>query len=248
MSFHYLGVGSDAKTVKGEKFGWLTFILYLAPSTVSVPFGGANLCPNASKGCAAACLFTAGRGRFSNVRSSRIRKTVEFVKDRKLFLSNLEEDIVAGIKLAKMRNMKPCFRLNGTSDINWAKFMVHKFPDVQFYDYTKVTDYVLNHDLPNYHLTFSRSEENEAEALLLMEQGHNVAVVFPTKDFPSHWNGVPVINGDESDLRFLDPKGCVVGLKAKGDAKTDQSGFVVRAEPVAAPVPVFERAPMLAIA
>ena len=237
--FNLLGFGSDAKTVKGEKEGWLTFILYLAPSTVSIPHGGRDVCPHASKGCAASCLFTAGRGMFPQVRNARIRKTVRYFQDREAFLLDLHKDIEHAVSYAQKRGMKPCFRLNGTSDINWSR-MVATYEHLQFYDYTKNGNLVLGNDLPNYHLTFSRSEENEAEALLLMAQGHNVAVVFPDKNFPEHWNGVPVINGDVNDLRFLDPKGCVVGLRAKGQAKKDMTGFVVRSGPVAQPTKVLE--------
>lgn len=225
MSLQLLSVGADAKTVKGEQYGWLTFILYLAAHVSS----GFNVCPFASAGCAAACLFKAGRGRFRNVEEARIRKTLEFFTDRAGFLSKLNKDIEFAVKYAEKRGMKSCFRLNGTSDINWTSTVISKFPELQFYDYTKNPYSILNNDLENYHLTFSRSEENEKEVLKLMEQGHNVAVVFRNKELPSHWHGVPVINGDQSDLRFLDPKGVIVGLKAKGDAKKDESGFVVDA-------------------
>lgn len=228
MGFHYLSVGTDAKTVKGEQFGWLTFIMYLAPHAISKPFGGSNVCPFASPGCTESCLYTSGMGKFTNVQEARIRKTVEFFKDRKGFLERLEEDVKSAIKYADKRNMKACFRLNGTSDINWASLFIPKFPDLVFYDYTKGLDRVLHNDLPNYSLTFSRSENNHDKAMQCLENGHNVAVVFNRPEFPETWNGFEVINGDQHDLRFTDKRGVVVGLKAKGDAKKDKSGFVVQ--------------------
>jgi hypothetical protein len=123
-------------------------------------------------------------------------------------------------------------RLNGTSDINWERYsVIQAFNKVQFYDYTKNyfrMNLFLDGKLPsNYSLTFSRSETNENDCISILKRGGNVAVVFRSKVLPTHWQGFPVINGDENDLRFLDPKGVVVGLTAKGKAKSDTSGFVV---------------------
>lgn len=223
MKLKYLSKpGSDAKTVKGEKFGWLTFIMYLAPYNVS----GFQVCPFASRGCSSACLFTAGMGIFKNVQEARIKKTLDFFNDRSLFYQRLTDDIEQAVRYAKKKDMRYCFRLNGTSDINWSEF-ARLHPDHQFYDYTKAYNRMVENDVPNYHLTFSRSEENEEKCLKVLESGGNVAVVFDT--VPKTWKGFKVVNGDESDLRFLDPKGVVVGLKAKGKALKDESGFVVKA-------------------
>lgn len=221
-TFQLLSTGTDAKTVKGEKFGWQTFILYLAPHIAS----GRNVCPWASKGCAAACLNTAGRGAMKSVQDARLRKTRWFFEDREGFMKALESDIDAAAKLAMRNKMKPCIRLNGTSDIGWER-VIASFPTMQFYDYTKSKDRILAPVPANYHLTFSRSEENEADALDVLSHGKNVAVVFSSSDLPEHWNGYGVIDGDESDLRFLDEDNVVVGLKAKGKARQDTSGFVV---------------------
>lgn len=166
----------------------------------------------------------------SSVQEARIRKTKLFFEDRAKFMATLEKDIDLHIKSSIRRNMIPCIRLNGTSDIPWERFVVRDgknimelFPQIQFYDYTKRTGRVA---IPqNYHLTFSLAEDNHAEALRMLKLGVNVAVVFrePPELFWEH----PVINGDETDLRFLDPANCVVGLKAKGKAKKDTSGFVI---------------------
>lgn len=217
----------NTKTTKGEAKGYLTFIMHLAPSTLS----GYNTCPMASAGCASACLNTAGRGRFTATQEARIRKTRWFFEDRDSFMAQLVKDIQAAIRKANRENMTPVFRLNGTSDIRWETVAVEgfrnvmeMFPSQTFYDYTKLTN---RRDIPaNYHLTFSRSEMNEIDALrMLTEQGMNVAVVFDT--LPEKWAGVKVIDGTETDLRFLDEKCVIVGLVAKGKAKKDTSGFTI---------------------
>lgn len=226
---------ANAKTVKGEKMGYLTFIMYLAPSNES----GYQTCPMASEGCSAACLFTAGMGKFDNVRGPRIRKTRYFFEDRGGFMTDLVSDIEKGIRQAGRKGMIPVFRLNGTSDIRWETVPCERdgtiypnvmtaFPDVQFYDYTKLPN---RRNVPsNYHLTFSRSESNDAHIPFALSNGMNVAVVFDTKKkdpLPSDYRNLPVVDGDDTDLRFLDISGAIVGLRAKGDAKKDDSGFVV---------------------
>lgn len=217
----------NAKTSKGEKLNYLTGILYLAPSTV---VQGLNLCKFASAGCKAACLYTAGRGRFNNVQSARIAKTELYRDNLEYFMTSLVYSIQSVIRKAKRERLIPVIRLNDTSDIRWENIrdslgqnIFEKFPSVQFYDYTK--DFKrFDKTLPsNYHLTFSWSESNGNAALKLLKLGVNVAAVFI--DIPKHYLGYDVINGDEHDLRFLDKKG-VVGLKAKGQAKKDKSGFV----------------------
>jgi len=230
MKLNLLSVGADAKTVKGEKFGYLTGILYLAPANEA---GMGNLCPNASEGCKAACLFTAGRGKMSNVRNARINKTLKFFKDKVQFVNDIAADITALIKKAGKENKKVCIRLNGTSDIPWERLDLYtKFPDIQFYDYTKSVKRALDWaagKLPkNYHLTFSRSESNEVDVLKVLAAGGNVAAVF-SGGLPEKWKGFPVVDGDLSDLRFNDAKGVVVGLTAKGDGKKDETGFVISA-------------------
>jgi hypothetical protein len=217
----------NTKTVKGEAMGYLTFIMHLAPSTLS----GYNTCPMASEGCASACLNTAGRGRFTATQEARIRKTRWFFEDRETFMAQLVKDITAAVRKAEREGFTPVFRLNGTSDIRWENVPVNgfanimeMFPTLTFYDYTKLSN---RRNIPsNYHLTFSRSESNEIDALHILANGvMNVAVVFDT--LPTKWAGVKVIDGTETDLRFLDEQGVVVGLVAKGQAKKDNSGFTI---------------------
>lgn len=217
---------TNAKTVKGEKKGYATSVIYLTPYKGS----GRNLCAYASKGCAEACLNTAGRGRFSSIQESRYKKSRFFLDHRETFMKQLAHEIKLFIGRAQRKDMIPCIRLNGTSDIPWEKISVgdhanifEMFPDLQFYDYTKNPH---RKPLSNYHLTFSRSESNEDKIDLALSNGMNVAVVFDK--VPDNWKGHTVIDGDETDLRFLDPAPCIVGLKAKGDAKKDDSGFVVK--------------------
>ena len=225
----------NAKTVKGESLGYLTGILYLAPADESVAYGGKNMCPLASAGCAAACLFSAGRGRFEKVRQARIAKTLHFLNNREQFFADLRKSIVRVVKMARRLNLTPAIRLNGTSDVAWEKIapeLFSEFSDVIFYDYSKLWKRVLdfaNGLIPtNYHLTFSRSESNAEHVALVAENSNaNVAVVFATSDLPAQYMGREVVNGDLHDLRFLDKRGVVVGLKAKGKAKKDESGFVV---------------------
>lgn len=227
----------DAKTSKGEAAGYLTGILYLAPYNLS----GRNVCPHASEGCAAACLFSAGMGAFSNVQDARISKTKAFFRDPKGFVETLAQDIEALKRKAARLGLSPCVRLNGTSDLPWENLggqlgvcLMRRFPEIAFYDYTKNPARVrawLEGRMPaNYSLTFSRSECNGETALELAKAGANVAVVFATKKgqtLPAQWAGRPVVDGDTNDLRFLDGPGRIVGLRAKGKAKKDTSGFVV---------------------
>jgi hypothetical protein len=223
---------SNTKIAKSEKSGkgYMTAIMHLAPSDVS----GFNVCQEASEGCAGACLFTAGRGRFENVHSARINRTRLLFLNRKLFLSLLIKEISAHRVKAKKAGKIPAVRLNGTSDLPWERIFPQLFTifsDVVFYDYSKVPSR-LGKTPSNYHLTFSRSETNNSEVIKALENGHNVAIVF--SELPDYYMGYKVINGDEDDLRFLDPENVIVGLSAKGEAKKDESGFVVDPTPQAA--------------
>ena len=235
---YLLTVGSDAKTVKGEKLGFLTGIQYLAPSTVS---GIVNLCPKASEGCKIACLNTAGRGGIikkgettNTIEIARLRRTLLFLDEREKFLAQLHKEITAFVIRCKKNDKKPCVRLNGTSDIQWeyelheGKNMFEHFPEVQFYDYTKIPTRKVD-NIPNYHLTWSYSEANEKYAKMFDQVPNNKAVVFRDKELPSMFKGLKVINGDDHDMRFLDKPNSVVGLKAKGKARKDYTGFVIDA-------------------
>lgn len=219
-----------AKSVEGH----LISGLQLAPSDES----GFNTCKDASEGCRDACLFKAGRGAMQNVIDGRIRKTLYFFKDRVGFFSDLVEDLGWLSRKATREAVKAAARLNTISDLPWERIKVpggdlsilELFPEIQFYDYTASLERALafaRGEMPkNYHLTFSRKEDNEEKCLEAIKAGVNVAVVFDK--LPQTFYGRPVIDGDKHDARFLDPKGVVVGLVEKGDAKKDDKGFVIR--------------------
>ena len=223
-----LGVNSDAKTTKGTKYGYLTGILYLAPAKQS----GFEVCPSRSVGCTEACLYTSGHGSFQNDKDARIRKTQWLFNDRPGFLQALRADVKALVKKAEKQGLVPCVRLNGTSDIGWegvANDLMAEFSNVQWYDYTKIQARMMRYlegKMPsNYHLTFSKSENNWDKCLEVLKHGGNVAAVF--NKLPETFMDYAVIDGDKSDLRFLDPFNVIVGLKAKGMARKDKSGFVI---------------------
>ena len=223
---------ANPKIQKGTKMGYLSFILHLAPADLS----GREVCPKRTAGCTAACLNTAGRGGMfkrgettNMIQKARIRKTNYFFNDRAGFMLDLAYDIQKAIRFAEKRNLIPVFRLNGTSDLSWEKYEVpvfctenifELFPNVQFYDYTKVLGRKVKH-IPNYHLTFSKADGNDSDVAEALLQGMNVAAVY---------DAIPagMFSADETDLRFLDPSVGMMGLKAKGRAKKDYSGFVIR--------------------
>ena len=223
---------SNSKIEKSKKLGYITYGMHLSPADKS----GYNVCPNASEGCRDACLDTAGMGSFSNVQKARIEKTLFFFRERKAFLDQLWKEVNSAIKSAARKDMIPCFRLNLTSDLPFhvikrnGETILEAFPDVQFYDYTpdpKRFTQFLEGLLPNnYHLTFSRKEDKQALCDSVLASGGNVATVF-RNILPSKWKGFDVVDGDDTDLRFLDPKNVIVGLVEKGKAKKDDSGFVV---------------------
>ena len=228
----------NPKVLKGLSQGYNTYILHLAPADLS----GYNTCPKATAGCKAACLNTAGRGGMfkkgettNAIQKARIRKTKMFYEQRQDFMLALKKDIELAIKQSKKLGLIPVIRLNGTSDLSWEKYdmipgqnVFECFPDIQFYDYTKILGRKVK-GIANYNLTFSAADGNDADVYSAISQGYNIATVFGIKKtlpMPETYMGRPVFNGDESDLRFLDPKGVVVGLYAKGKAKKDTSGFV----------------------
>jgi hypothetical protein len=213
----------NAKTVKGEKYGYVTYIMYLSPFTDNSK--GINLCPHASDGCAKACLFGSGAARFDKVQNGKRNKTEYFLADRTAFLAQLDDEVTKAEKKHEGTDLIPVFRLNGTSDIVWEKFKIRDnknifelHPNVQFYDYTK-NPIRMRKELPsNYHLTFSMSENNKDVTMELLSEGKNVAIVFGVRDennLPNSYHGYKVINGDESDLRFKDEPNVIVGLKYK---------------------------------
>jgi len=227
----------NPKAVKAKDFGWLNAIHYMAPHNLA---NVGNLCPQASEGCKALCLgqYSGAAIYYPSVIQSRIDKARRFMTDRNAYLHDISRSIKMAYRKADNEGLKLCVRLNGSTDISWEglKFngqsLIDAFPYIQFTDYTKSFKRALAHaqgKLPsNLHLTFSRSESNEAQALEVLKAGGNVAIVF-AGNRPTEWNGFTVIDGDKHDLRHLDGKRKVIGLTPKGSkAKKDKSGFVIR--------------------
>lgn len=246
----------------GNANGYESFVVHLTPAAQS----GFVTCPCASGGCKSTCLQTSGNiGALADKTSARLKKTWFLAKEMPHVISNMAKFLYGLRDRVTERGNKLVVRLNGTSDLHWenmrdedGRTLMERFPDIMFYDYTKVAPRV-GTTPDNYHLTFSRSENNDAQALQMLQQGHNVAVVFgPGKThnketltypdgrplLPAVWNGFKVINGDKHDLRFLEkqPKGkpgLVIGLIAKGASAFESystkdnkflgaSGFVVQ--------------------
>lgn len=235
-----INAGMDAKTVKGND-KYITAILYMAPADVA---GGTTVCPYADKaGCREACLYTAGRGAFNNVQLSRIRKAQLYLNDREGFMADLVADLARFVKWCARNDAKPAVRLNGTSDIPYERIPVdghanvfEAFPDVQFYDYTKVYSRVRRALPDNYRLTLSYSAASMDYANAVRkaseQSGVNMAIVLRDRAaveaalaaYPDLYQ-----DGDRDDLRFLDEAGKHVLLYAKGSAKKDDTGFVIDA-------------------
>ena len=220
---------TNAKTAKNPE---TTYILYLAPYTQNSK--KINICPKASAGCAASCLFSAGRGSFSNVIQSRVNKTEYYLHDKEKFILQLAGELVKINKKASKETNQTLIRLNGTSDLDfvyllkkYANFDISNYNNLHFYDYTKILGKVkkyINHK--NYTLTFSRAEDNEAETIQALKIGSNVSAVF-SGDLPKTYKGFKVVDGDKTDSEMLSFKGFILGLKAKGKARKDTSGFVI---------------------
>ena len=239
-NYKLIGVGTNAKTRKGDGSEYLTGILYMKPWKVAVKGKTFNSCSMAEQaGCIAPCLNTAGRGAMNSVQDARERKAQWFYSDREGFMRQLVADLYRFQAYCRKRGIQPVIRLNGTTDIRWelikcanGSSIFEAFPLIQFYDYTKIANRKTSH-LPNYHLTWSYSGANEAYAGMMqraLDAGMNVAAVFRNPLTAKTWQGLPVVDGDKDDLRILDPKGGhIVALYAKGQAKKDTSGFVVDA-------------------
>lgn len=227
-----LSVNSDSKTIKGTKKGYLTGVAYLMPDD--------TICPVARlAGCREACLVSAGRAAFTpGIGAARAGRTRLFFGNRDVFMSLLIVEIKALVRKAEKSGMIPAIRLNGTSDINWANVthngmnIFEQFPTVQFYDYTKSPAIIrASTGVDNWHVTasYSAADAKYSSMITAAADKHNasIAVVFRNGNMPKTFLGRTVIDGDKTDLRFLDESGVVVGLKAKGQAKKDTSGFVV---------------------
>jgi hypothetical protein len=245
-----------AKNGTHENRPIIAAVLYLAPANLSgyeVCHGRTKGCTaaclnSAGRGGIGATFDENGALLSPNaIQACRIRRTVRFFEQRDAFMADLVRDVETLIRDAKSVDGVPAFRPNGTSDIDWQGVpcvrngrqfanLFDAFPEVMFWDYTKRRQQIaatFAGALPlNYRVTFSRAETmaNQLAAMTALKGGMNVAIVFSTKKgetLPAEWNGHRVIDGDVTDFRFTDPMGVVVGLRAKGKARKDHSGFVV---------------------
>jgi len=219
---------TNAKTAKNDL---KTYILYLSPASQNS--AKRNLCGHSTPGCRLACLFSAGRGKFSNVQQARINRTEYFLRDRLAFLSQLADEVTkAANKEFKKTGEKIAIRLNGTSDIKLVEMLTarHQLPEnIVFYDYTKIPQKAgdrVTEQGHRYCVTYSRAEDNENKAVEVLKAGGNVAAVFAGA-LPRTWKGFKVVDGDKSDIEMLNVFGSVLGLRAKGEAKKDTTGFVI---------------------
>ena len=229
MGYKLLSVNSNPKIDKSNKVSekYWSCIMHLRPvSTKICPYQDIAKCKDA-------CLNTAGLGGvYPSIQKARQKKTDLFLDDREEFMQVLIKDIHTFLRACKRKDKLPAIRLNGTSDIQWEKIDIEgqnifeMFPNVQFYDYTKIPTRKVD-NIPNYHLTWSYSEANEKYAKMFDKVPNNKAVVFKNKILPTMFKGLKVIDGDTHDMRFLDKPNSVVGLKAKGKARQDKSGFVI---------------------
>lgn len=224
---------ASAKTVKGQTLGYLTGICYLVPDD--------ELCPLARlAGCMAGCLRTAGRGAFDSVQAARAAKTAFFREHRQAFMLSLAADVWSLARRAERMGMAPLCRPNGTSDIPFENILVvdgktifQLFPDVQFYDYTKHPSRNLEGKTAgNYDLTYSFSAVTPKPISIKGLQNpanRRTAVVFDKREnIPESFRGWPVVDGDDTDVRHIEPSRVVVALYAKGRARSDMTGFVQR--------------------
>lgn len=248
-----IAVNSSVKVAKGLKKKYDTGIVYLSPYW---SFDGySNLCPSASPGCRATCLVTSGQLKNPAPKQSQLDKTNYWLTNPNEFLSQAHREIESLVRShAKPGKNNFCIRLNGTSDIPFErksytykgityKSIMDAFPKVQFYDYTKIYDR-LGKTPKNYHLTFSASEINTKQWKEALQRGFQVAMVFGSQPgkvskstglyikkpdpLPKTYEGFEVIDGDDTDLTFTRPNGVIIGLRMKGKAENDTTGFVKR--------------------
>ena len=234
LKVSYLGGCNSPKLVKSLKErSVMTYGVYLAPYNLS----GYNVCPE-SDNCCKYCLNGSGRNKLEllsrkdggAIQNSRIRKTKLFFEDHTSFMRLLVHEIKQAEKKAKADGMQFAVRLNCTSDLSPENFqldgknILQLFPNIQFYDYTKVLSHTgLTQKYANYDLTFSYSGENWEDCEMLLKKGYRVAVVFEDT-LPEEFRGYRVINANGYDARFLDEGGIICGLTYKRVANDYATG------------------------
>ena len=225
LGLNYLGsVSKTTKHIKSIEYNELVYTIYLAPADSS----GYEVCPLRNIECTDLCLNESGMNRMSMndelINRSRIKKTQLFFENREYFVKWMVYEIELTKLKAEKLGMSFSVRINNTSDINPLSFyldvngkklnVLDLFPDVQFYDYTKVPNRMkLMMLYPNYDLTFSYDGHNKETCLRMLENNVRVAVVFDK--LPETLWGYKVIDGDLYDMRYRDEKNVIIGLKFK---------------------------------
>jgi hypothetical protein len=240
MTYKLLSTNNQKFGKSNGKHTYMIAGLSLSPASRS----GYNLCKHSTGVCRLCCVADAGGGRWAAAQAARIRKTRMFFGDRDTFAQTLADDLRNFARLTAKKGHKPAVRLNTFSDIPWERVpltidgrrmtVIEAFTDtITFYDYTKYPC-TARPSTDEYHLTYSASGENTDSCKAALAEGYNVAVVFDTK--PSHalpstyWDGVSVVDGDKDDLRFLDPHGVIIGLRAKHTLRSNMdTSFVFSA-------------------
>ena len=228
---------TNAKTKKNRRE---SVIMYMSPDKQNSK--GISVCPMASKGCSAACLYNSGRGKFNSVQEARIRKTEYYLSDKQGFAEQLLKELGSLSKRASKLGIEIAVRLNGTSDLDLLSLIKNRtgvdpigIPNLIYYDYTKILGKIKKYIDTPYRITFSKSETNWDECVTALELGAPVSVVFSTtkkEELPQTYMGYKVLDGDSADDIMLDePGGYILGLRFKGSKKemlsAIDSGFVI---------------------
>ena len=211
----YLGAVAQSAKLRHSLYHKVsTYGIYLASADLS----GFNVCPN-SEYCKDNCLNGSGHNRVDRLSKkgtidrSRTIKTRLLFANKEVFMRIMIHEIEKERKKAENNGTFFSIRLNCTSDINPIAFTLNGknileiFPDIQFYDYTKVLNRIaLAKKYSNYDITWSidGSEKNREIGLELLKNGGRVAVVYGENDMPKTWYGYECCNGDETDYRPSD--------------------------------------------
>jgi hypothetical protein len=253
----------NPKTEKSVGWGYLTAVLHLAPYIASgynvCAFAKMAKCHDPCLNTSGRGGIAKGNATFETpagelpdnaIQHCRIERTKLYFEDRPEFMRRLYRDVIAFLRKCKRENLKPAIRLNGTSDLLWEKepfpvsdnkrgiHMIYTnifaaFPQIQFYDYSKIAKRFYREMPDNYYLclSYSQASRKYADMCLMAREETGCSLVMVTRkgDAPSELFSIDddFVNGDLHDLRFLDKPGSLVLLKAKGKARTDTSGFVI---------------------
>ena len=216
-------MGSSTKVELGQGFGYFTSVLYLAPARLS----GYEVCGGRSVECTRGCLSHQS-GHLAFHQAGSIFKTWWFFTDKEEFQTAAIAELHAAMSKAKRKGFKFAVRMNGTSDIPFKKvYQWAEENDVQCYEYTKLKSVIVRYldrdDMVHRTYSIDETQASFSFAKTFCELGGNASIVIPSarkakaeaiaalQDLD-----LPIVDGDEHDLRFRDPVGAIAYLKAKG--------------------------------